>query len=42
MTYVTQHTTPQHSRIHDVIVGVLTAAVAIGTGLLSFAGFVVA
>ncbi|HEX2594452.1 MAG TPA: hypothetical protein VHL34_23320 [Rhizomicrobium sp.] len=42
MTYVTQHSTPQHSRIHSVIVGVFSAAVAIGAGFLSIAGFVVA
>ena len=42
MTYVTNHSAPQHSRFNSFVIGVFSAAIAIGAGVLSFAGFVAA
>jgi hypothetical protein len=42
MTYVTNHSAPQHSAIHSFVIGVFSAAIAIGAGMLSFASFVAA
>ena len=42
MFYVSSHSAPQHSRFNSVVIGVFSAAVAIATGVLSLAGFVVA
>jgi len=42
MTNFNNHSAPQHSRFNSFVIGVFSAAVAIGAGLLSFAGFVAA
>jgi len=42
MTYVTNHSAPQHSRFNSFVIGVFSAAIAIGAGVLSLAGFVAA
>jgi hypothetical protein len=40
--YTINRSAPQSSRINSVIIGVFSAAIAIGAGILSFAGFVAA
>ena len=42
MTYQPNHSQPQHSRFHSFVIGVFSAAVALGAGVLAFAGFVAA
>jgi hypothetical protein len=42
MTYVTNHSAPQHSVVHSFVIGVFSAAIAIGAGMLSIASFVAA
>jgi hypothetical protein len=42
MTYVTNHSAPQHSRFNSFVIGVFSALIAVGAGVLSLAGFVAA
>ena len=39
MTYVTNHSTPQHSRFNSIVIGVFSAAIVVGAGMLTLAGF---
>jgi hypothetical protein len=39
MTHVTNHSTPQHSKFNSFVIGVFSAAIALGAGVLTLAGF---